>query len=245
MKLVDIHAHTLFGTDDGPKTEAEMRRLVDTMYAQGTRVLCVTPHFHPGYFGDNRKKADMAFETLSGYARERYGDLWLYRGNELRYSDDCVSWLSDGACRTLNGSRYLLVDFSAAEEQRRILKGLDNLMNAGYTPVLAHAERYEKLRGDLREIREMRQRGVIIQVDGDSLFGGFGLGAKVRSRKLLDQRLADLVASDAHDMSKRPPVMKKSCELIEKRWGEDYAKELCLVHPMRIINDIPVRKGSV
>ena len=52
MALADIHIHLLFGVDDGAKDEDEMHAILDAAYQAGTRVLCCTPHFHPGYFGD-------------------------------------------------------------------------------------------------------------------------------------------------------------------------------------------------
>ena len=56
MGLADIHIHLLFGVDDGAKDEDEMHAILDAAYQAGTRVLCCTPHFHPGYFGDNYDK---------------------------------------------------------------------------------------------------------------------------------------------------------------------------------------------
>lgn len=50
MALADIHIHLLFGVDDGAKDEDEMHAILDAAYQAGTRVLCCTPHFHPGYF---------------------------------------------------------------------------------------------------------------------------------------------------------------------------------------------------
>ena len=48
VDFADIPFHGLWGVDDGPETEAEMYQLLDAAYAEGTRWLCVTPHFHPG-----------------------------------------------------------------------------------------------------------------------------------------------------------------------------------------------------
>jgi len=45
----DLHMHALFGVDDGPKTEDDMYAVLDAAYADGTRYMCLTPHFHPGY----------------------------------------------------------------------------------------------------------------------------------------------------------------------------------------------------
>ena len=64
MFFTDIHIHALYGVDDGAKTEAEMQAIVDASYADGIRTLCVTPHFHPGYFGDNENHAETAYQRL-------------------------------------------------------------------------------------------------------------------------------------------------------------------------------------
>lgn len=118
MTLADIHIHLLFGVDDGAKDEDEMHAILDAAYQAGTRVLCCTPHFHPGYFGDNYDKVNAAFKRLSSYVQKTYPDMALYLGNELRYEPECVNWLRQGVCRTVNGTRYVLVDFSEAAPEK-------------------------------------------------------------------------------------------------------------------------------
>lgn len=124
MFFTDIHIHALYGVDDGAKTEAEMQAIVDASYADGIRTLCVTPHFHPGYFGDNENHAETAYQRLEAYIQQKYPDMELYRGNELRYSRNCVSWLNSRSCHTLNGTQYVLVDFSEAVEAQKISRAL-------------------------------------------------------------------------------------------------------------------------
>ena len=64
MEYTDLHIHALFGVDDGAKNEADMRAMVDAAYADGVRTLCVTPHYHPGYFGENCEKIDKAYSAF-------------------------------------------------------------------------------------------------------------------------------------------------------------------------------------
>ena len=97
MGLADIHIHLLFGVDDGAKDEDEMHAILDAAYQAGTRVLCCTPHFHPGYFGDNYDKVNAAFKRLSSYVQKTYPDMALYLGNELRYEPECVNSCMSGA----------------------------------------------------------------------------------------------------------------------------------------------------
>lgn len=83
VTFADIHTHLLFGVDDGAKDEDEMLAILDAAYQSGTRLLCCTPHFHPGYWGHNRERSAAAYDRLTAAARNRYPDLRLHLGNEL------------------------------------------------------------------------------------------------------------------------------------------------------------------
>lgn len=234
MSFADIHIHALWGVDDGPKKEQDMYAMLDAAYADGVRTMCVTPHFHLGYFGDNFHKTSEVFRKLTQYAAGKYPELRLSLGNELRYSDQCLAWLAEGRCRTLNGSRYVLVDFYEKEPERNITRGLERLMSAGYKPVLAHAERYSDLSANT--VWELARNGVWIQIDVQSLFGVYGIGAKSRCKKLLKAGLADLVATDAHDLRRRTPVLSRGYGIVENRYGRDYADAIFKENPLRLIN---------
>ena len=235
MQFADLHMHALYGVDDGAKTKSDMFAMVDAAYAGGTRYLCVTPHFHPGYYKSSGEHTASAFKELQAYAAQRYADLHLALGNELHYSKDCISWLADGLCRTLNNTEYVLVDFNMAEEPRTITKGLHQLLNAGYTPVLAHAERYTKLHWALKEVKEYSAAGVLIQLDTQSLTGEFGLLARERSKAMIKLGLADFVSSDAHNGSTRPPQMAAAYACITQKFGTDTADALCFYHGRQLL----------
>ena len=237
MTFSDIHMHALHGVDDGAKTETEMYRMVEAAYKSGTRRICLTPHFHLGYFGDNREGVNGAYESLYAHVKNQYQDLELMLGNELRYSRDCLSWLQEGLCRTMGDTRYLLVDFSERAETKTISGGLERLLGAGYIPILAHAERYLKLSGNLRDLMEFRRNGVLIQIDSQSVLGGFGMQVKHRGRKILRHRLADFVGSDAHDLKHRPPEMLECYQWIAEKCGEDYAAMVCSGNAMKLFFD--------
>lgn len=235
MFFADIHNHMLFGVDDGAHTENEMYALIDASYADGVRHLCFTPHYHPGYFGENQAQIASAFKLAMQYASERYTDLQLYLGSELRYERSCIDWLEQGRCQTLNATEYLLVDFLYPEPAENILDAMLRVLNAGYTPVLAHVERYEKFHRDLWEIDRLKDWGVILQVDAQSPLGGLGYGSKVRARRLLDAGAVDLIASDAHDLKNRPPQLRPCYDFVSRKYGEGYAQYLFLDEPLRIL----------
>lgn len=233
MRFADIHNHSLFGVDDGPATAAEMYAMVDAAWADGVGAICLTPHFHPGYFGLRRVQAERAFQVLCRYASEKYPELRLYLGNELRWSPESPAWLESGDCRTLGGTDHVLVDFSAGEGESTIVKGLRRLLSAGYRPVLAHAERYRDLKTDT--VRALSRSGALIQIDVQSLFGGYGLGARLRCGKLLKHDLVDIAATDAHDLGRRGPLMSRAYREIAKKYGEACACAIFAENPLALL----------
>lgn len=244
MEFTDLHIHALCGVDDGARAETDMHAMVDASYADGVRMLCVTPHYHPGYFGENHEKAAVAFAALKRYAAGRYPDLELYLGNELRYSAGCVSWLSGGQCRTLNGTQYVLVDFFENAEAKTILSGLDALLNAGYSPVLAHVERYRSLWGQMRTIRSLPENGILLQMDTQSVLGGFGFRVQRQCKNLLHEGMVELICSDSHDVRKRPPELSECFWVIEKKYGQTYAQALFCGNGKRLLHAGSSQEGS-
>ena len=96
-------------------------------------------------------------------------------------------------------------------------------------------ERYEKLHRDLREIDQFKSWGVILQVDAQSPVGGLGHGSKVRARRLLDAGVVDLIASGAHDLTHRPPQLQPCIDLVSRKYGAGYARQLFWEESLRIL----------
>lgn len=244
MKFADIHIHALFGTDDGAKTEEEMKKMIDAAYIDGTKVICFTPHFIPELFKNNSEAAENAFIKAKEYVSGKYSDMFLFLGNELRYNASCTQWLKDGMCRTLNGTNCVLVDFNADEKSKVICDAMNALLSAGYVPVLAHAERYKDLSRKTDAVKKLKDRGVIIQLDAGSLFGEWGFGSRIRSKKLLSKHLVDVVASDAHNTSSRKPEMSEGYEFIKKTYGQHYADDICFYNTLKILGAAADKKAE-
>ena len=221
MIFADIHNHSLASVDDGARSEEIMYQMVDAAYADGIRLICLTPHFHPIHFGDNRQNALENFAKLQSYAAERYPDLRLHLGNELRHGPNCDSWIREGFCRPLGNSSLILVDFPVDVAQHLIVRGLSQIMSMGYCPVLAHAERYQYLSSGT--IRDLTRNGIKIQINAGSLTGTFGFRPRRRARKLLKNRLVSMVATDAHNLTSRPPQLSNGYHITVKLTDKDYA----------------------
>ena len=215
MAFFDLHTHILFGVDDGAKDEHEAHKLLRMAYEDGTRAICLTPHFSPYLFGDTSAASQLAYARLCEYAEEHFPDLELFLGHELGYYDSCLTALSDGRCRTLAGSRYLLVDFPAGVSFSVLREGLDRLLQVGYCPILAHAERYRALGHRLNWLRDFVEFGGLVQLNAGSAVGDFGKFEQKQFKKIIQADLAHFIGSDGHNTESRKPLMSVCLPVLE------------------------------
>ena len=217
--FADIHCHMLYGVDDGPGTKEKMLSMVDSAYEDGVRVLCLTPHFNHAFYGDNNDAAYIAFGDLSEYVKEKYPEMSLFIGCEIFYHHGASTLLSEGKCRTLASTKYVLVDFLHDEDIYTIKQALNTLMSEGYIPILAHTERYVELHKNKNAIFDLKNSGVLFQVNAPSILGYNGHKLKKMSIFLLKKRLCDIISTDSHDLKERKTCMSECSAFVKRKFG--------------------------
>ncbi len=235
MYYTDIHSHMLCATDDGASSEEEMFAMLDEAYRTGTRRICVTPHANPSMFGHNAERANAAFAAFSSYAAEKYPDLSCTLGSELGYHSEWMKLLKSGECRLL-GDKYLLVDFLAGVTLFEIRYALDDLLSSGITPILAHTERYDSLLGEYDMLRDFCRRGLALQLNASAFVEKHSLKQRSHIKKLMARCPIAAVASDGHNLTTRPPVLREAESVLSARYGEDMAKFWLSYAPSRILD---------
>ncbi len=213
---IDIHSHILPGVDDGsPDMETTVRMLKQAV-EQNVETMIATPHYRIG--GENLPVTELMRirDQVQDEARKISKEFRLFLGNELLYSESILEALKTGNALTLAGSRYVLVEFEVKEDYRKIYKGLGILVNAGYTPILAHIERYRCLHRKTELLKELIELGCYLQMNSNSLLGNLLTEAHF-NRKLVDQRLIHFIGSDCHDSVVRVPRMKAVAEVLRKK----------------------------
>ena len=241
----DLHTHLLFGVDDGAKSKEEMFAMLDMAYADGTRALCLTPHFSPYLFGDTYQSSQEAFGVLSEYASKTYPDLKLFLGHELGYFEACTGALLSGRCRTIGGSRYVLVDFPEDVGFFEIRNAVNRLRAEGFCPLLAHAERYPCLVGKLDWVGAFIRDGGAVQVNASSAVGGWGKTAKVQWKKLVRGGLVHIISSDGHNLTSRQPKISVCLPLLNRWCKPETVQALTWENAWRVIRDEPIGGDSL
>ena len=234
--FADIHNHSLFGVDDGAKTQEIAERMIAASYAEGVRFLCLTPHHHPGYFNTTKEAVDTAFASLSDFVKRTYPDLTLSRGNEIfGYSEGLLA-LQNGTAATLGGGQSALFEFHDNDSYAYIRDRLLAAQANGYAPVLAHVERYECFYQDLDRVEELIQHRVAIQINAATLTAGIFSAEARFAKRLLRRGLVTVVASDAHDLVRRPPTLLPAYAVVRRLCGAACADRLFYENPRSLMS---------
>lgn len=214
--------------DDGSKTLEQSIAMLRMAAGAGTTDLVCTPHANSNYTFDPAVIAERLRELEAGIA----GAVRLYTGCDFHLSyDNITDAIANPRKYTINGNRYLLVEFSDLMIFRNTGEIFGRLQDAGMIPIITHPERNALLQLRLEEIARWVEDGALLQVTGHSLLGQFGRKAAEFARTLLDRRLVHFIASDGHDLQHRPPKMDEAHVWLVKNYDERLASLLCVENP--------------
>ena len=238
IRIVDIHSHIIFGVDDGASDESDTRKLLEESYKQGVRTIIATPHRRRGMFETSNEVIKENFARVEEIAREVADDLEVYLGSEVFYREGEIAKIESGNYETLAQTDYILIEFSYEIRYKEMYNALNNILQLGLTPVIAHIERYNNL--DEKKAQELVNMGCLVQINAASilkpkLFGDKHKNYKKRAKKYLDAELVHFIASDMHNMTTRRTYMKEAFNIIEKKYGTTYAFELFSKNQERLL----------
>lgn len=221
--FVDIHCHLLPGVDDGAPVYSETLALLQMAHADGICAMILTPHYRGHYRKNTPDILRCQFERVCAEIKKELPQMELYLGSEAAWERDLGEKIAEGHVLTMNGSPYVLLEFGFGCMRSQVTDGVMDVVSCGYTPIIAHAERYDVFRRDKNLIDEVLSMGALVQLNADSVLGKRGFALKRFCHRLLKQGKAHFIASDAHDRHRRPPALRACFEYVRKHYGEDYA----------------------
>lgn len=202
--MIDIHSHILFNIDDGAETLEDSVKLCRDAADNGVKLITATPHFFDyshirSFVSERNHKISVLREILD----EEDIPISVAAGSELFLNDKVFS-AGDLDALTINGSRYMLCEFPLGPfDIDRAPLWIDELISRGYTPIVAHPERYIEFHRNLYIIDELLDREVVFQVNIDSLTGKNGEEPQKMAVDMVMRKIALLIGSDAHDTEYR------------------------------------------
>lgn len=225
MNLFDIHSHILPGVDDGAEDMEMSLDMLRIAYEEGTRNIFLTPHYMLQRNKYTYDELDTKFQDLCKIAEEsgEFEGLNLYLGNEILYEEGIVTKLRQGDIHTMNGTRYVLVEYNIRTPFKEILHSVEELTQARFWPIIAHVERYQCLEGDFARVQELIDKGCLLQMNISSVEGGFLNENKRWCRKLIRKGYITFLGTDAHNTEQRGPFTQDYIKWIKRKCGVEDA----------------------
>ena len=238
-EIYDIHTHILPRVDDGAASLREAMAILEDQVHQGVAGILLTPHYRLERFEAAEVELYTAYKLLVHEAAKCFPRLELRLACEFHAAPHMAELLAQRRFCTLDGNHTVLLEFSAGDSREYIREKTEELMHSGYRPVLAHVERYPELYREVDLLRGFRSRGAALQINADSLLGLEDARRRKFCKILLKQGMVDYIASDVHNMTTRPSHIRQCAELVEKKWGEEYARRLFVTNPRSFFEASP------
>jgi len=241
FEIVDIHAHVLPGLDDGPAGLEDALRMCELYVRDGVTAVVATPHMGDHRFRVTPHKVRQAVSSLNRVCYERGLGLDVLPGADVRLCPELLDMLDAGDVLTLaDAGVYLLLEPPAgAIPPLGALVG--ELMSRGVTPVVSHPERHPEWWRRPQRLRELVERGCVLQVTGGSFLGAFGRRAREAAEQLVRSGLAHVVAGDTHaPTGRRRPEFGRVLRRLVAIVGREGTRRLVQDNPARIVRGAAV-----
>lgn len=235
--MVDIHSHILPEVDDGPKSWDVCVAMCRAAAADGITHMVASPHANDRYHYDREY-----MQGLLAHLGQLVGDapkLTLGCDFHLSY-DNLQDAFANPSRYVIGNTHYLLVEFSNFSIPQNSTDSFLKLGDRGITPIITHPERNPILRESLQRVVEWAEQGCVIQMTGSALTGFWGERTQRAAEWLLEHHVVHVLATDAHDLEKRVPILSTARDAAAEIVGNEIAEALVETNPSAIVNDQPL-----
>lgn len=241
--MIDIHSHILPSLDDGPRDLATAVAMAQAAVADGIRKMVATPHYLSYGWSPSIDEIRTTCDSLKAELRRNSIDLDLTFAAEVRIVEDLVTRVQAGEIATLDPcGRYLLLELPRPGNCFDYLRrAIFDLRLNDITPVIAHPEYCATFLDHPSFLRQVADQGALFQVTASSVVDSLRTGRQDLVSYMLREGLVQVLATDAHDLSIRKPVLSEAHGLCVEALGNTQADRLVDINPGLILDgeDIP------
>jgi len=236
--MIDLHCHILPGIDDGAPDLATSLAMARVAVADGIEVIACTPHIYPGLYENTAAGIRVAIKALQLELDQAGIALRLVEGADVHLAPDLVGALRADRIPTLNRTRYLLLEPPHHVAPPRFEEQVFNLLANGYVPLITHPERLTWIEDNYPIFLRLAKAGAWLQVTAGALTGRFGRRPKYWSQRLIDEGPVHIIASDAHSVNRRPPLLAEAQVAAARQVGQVEAWAMVRDRPRGVIENM-------
>jgi protein-tyrosine phosphatase len=233
--FIDFHLHLLPGLDDGSASLVETIRMVEVLSELGFTTLVCTPHQKQDSINPSRSSIEQVFAAVCEEVEDHFPGVELVLGAENYYDAQLSGRLSGKDVPTIRESDTFLLEFPPSIDEKTFRTALFRVQMEGYSPIIAHVERYRNLNHKL--LAGIGEE-FFLQVNLTSFLKESNEHEqRSRAIKYFEKELVSLFATDMHTphMAKR---VGKAMNWTRRRFGEDVLERFLDTNPRRILEQM-------
>ncbi|WP_461127038.1 tyrosine-protein phosphatase [Spirosoma aerophilum] len=195
---VDMHSHLLPGVDDGVKNPEQSIACLQQMVSWGIQRIITTPHVSRDWYPNSSTDLREGKRQLQALADSHNIPIQIDVAAEYMLDEFFPDLLNNDDLLTFGAERYLLIETGWASAPQQLEDIIFRIQTRGYTPVLAHPERYTYYHNDEASLTRIHEMGCLFQLNWLSLTGRYGNKVRAQALRLLKNNWVDFIGSDIH-----------------------------------------------
>lgn len=195
----DIHSHLIPGIDDGSKSMEESLQIIQALHALGYTKLITTPHTMMHRYANEKETILRGLDTLRDAVANANIPVTIDAASEYYLDEHFLRFIKKKSLLTF-GTGAVLFEMSYILAPVELPMIVSMLQDSGYTPVLAHPERYLYFHDRPEQYESLKQQGVKFQVNINSLGGYYSKPVQIAAKMLMERGWIDYLGSDVHHM---------------------------------------------
>ncbi len=211
----DIHSHLIPAIDDGVTSLEKAREVILKLQESGYKKIITTPHIISDTYKNTPEIISEGLKELHFFLQKNNIDIKVEAAAEYYLDTWLIKEVNEGNSLLIFGDKYFLFEMNYVTEPYQLNDFIFSLTTKGYKPVLAHPERYQFM--TLEKAEDLRQRGVLLQLNILSLIGFYSKPVQSMANKLVDKGFVDFLGSDCHNL--------RQASLIPEAFKNKYLKK--------------------
>ena len=196
LLTTDIHSHLLADIDDGAKNWDDTIEMIQLLHSAGYTKFITTPHIMNDAYQNEPASIINKLNELKEILIARKINVSVEAAAEYYFDEAVFKKLEDKKELLTFGKRNLLFETNFLSEPLQLKEFIFLATTQGYTLVLAHPERYEYM--TLEKAQDLRNRGVLFQINILSIVGFYSNPVQKMAYKLIDKGWVEFLGSDCH-----------------------------------------------
>jgi tyrosine-protein phosphatase YwqE len=194
----DIHSHILPGIDDGSPDLDTSIMLIEGLMKLGVKRSVATPHIISDMYRNDAVTIQAALTKLKNELSKRKIKFEVSAAAEYMMDAYFFELLQHKTKLLTIHDNIVLTEFSYASMPHSPEQMSFAIITEGYSPILAHPERYPYYYNDYKMYHHLKDLGFLLQVNLLSLTGYYGKEAVKAASYMLKNDLVSYVGTDMH-----------------------------------------------